>query len=133
VDEACQLFSPAAYDADYPKTVRTITEYEARPAGARADKFLHSNFWRTIELIVAVALGMAVYVAIDDQIALSFLHSHQLGHSASTDEQKVPEIVSKVPPRSGITDIPLPTAYGVYVLSNGKLTALDLLPCNEPA
>ena len=42
--------------------------------------------------------------------------------------QKPPEIVSKVPPRSGITDIPLPTAYGVYALSNGKLTALELLP-----
>jgi hypothetical protein len=76
-------------------------------------------------------LGVAVYVAIDGQTALSFLRSHQLGRSASTDEPKTPEIVSKVLPRSGITDIPLPTAYGVY-LSNGKLTALELLPLKVP-
>jgi hypothetical protein len=126
------FLSPTAYDADYPKTITNVTEYDARPAGSRVDKFLHSNFWRTIELIVAVVLGVAVYVAIDGQTALSFLHPHQLGRSASTDEPKAPEIVSKVPPRSGITDIPLPTAYGVYALSNGKLTALELLPLKVP-
>jgi hypothetical protein len=124
------FFSPTAYDFEYPKTV--TTEYDGRPAGARVDKFLNSHFWRTIQLIVAVVLGVAVYVAIDGQTALSFLRSHQLGRSASTNEPKAPEIVPKIPPRSGITDIPLPTAYGVYALSNGKLTALELLPLKVP-
>jgi hypothetical protein len=36
--------------------------------------------------------------------------------------------VGKELPRSEMSDIPLPTAYGVYVLSNGNLTALGLLP-----
>src|SRR5579862_5524611 len=132
------FLSPTAYDIDYPKTITTVTEHDGRSAGARIDKFLGSNLWRTIELIVAVVLGVAVYVAIDGQTALSFLHSHQLGHAAGTTEQsaslsnKPPERVSKAPPRSGISDIPLPTAYGVYVLSNGKLTTLDLLPIKVP-
>ena len=133
-----RFLSPTAYDIDYPKTIGTITEYDGRPAGARVDKFLHSNFWWTIELIVAVVLGVAAYVAIDGRTALSYLHSNQLGRSTSATEQsaslsnKPPETVAKAPPRSGVFDIPLPTAYGVYVLSNGKLTALDLLPIKVP-
>jgi hypothetical protein len=133
-----RFLSPTAYDIDYPKTITTVTEQDGRSVGGRVDKFLGSNLWRTIELIVAVVLGVAVYVAIDGQTALSFLHSRQLGRAASTTEQsasltnKPPETVSKAPPRSGISDIPLPTAYGVYVLSNGKLTALDLLPIKVP-
>jgi hypothetical protein len=132
------FLSPTAYDIDYPKTIRTITEYDGRAAGARANKFLHSSFWRTLELIVAVVLGVAVYVAIDGQTAFSLLRSHQSGRSSGTPEQsaalsnKPPETVAKAPPRSGITDIPLPTSYGVYVLSNGNLTALDLLPIKVP-
>ncbi len=132
------FLSPTAYDVDYPKTIATVTEYDAHPTGARADKFLHSNFWRTIELTVAVVLGVAIYTAIDGQTAIGFLHSHQFGHSPSTSEQnaaltnKAPETLTKAPPRSGISNIPLPTAYGVYVLSNGKLTALDLLPLKVP-
>ena len=133
-----RFLSPTAYDIDYPKTITTVTEHDGRSVGGRVDKFLGSNLWRTIELIVAVVLGVAVYVAIAGQSALSLLHSHQLGRAASTTEQsasltnKPPETVSKAPPRSGISDIPLPTAYGVYVLSNGKLTALDLLPIKVP-
>jgi len=133
-----RFLSPTAYDIDYPKTITTVTEHDGRSIGGRVDKFLGSNFWRTIELIVAVVLGVAVYVAIDGQSAFRLLHSRQLGRAASTTEQsasltnKPPETVSKAPPRSGISDIPLPTAYGVYVLSNGKLTALDLLPIKIP-
>jgi hypothetical protein len=133
-----RFLSPTAYDIDYPKTITPVTEHDGRSVGGRVDKFLGSNIWRTIELIVAVVLGVAVYVAIDGQTALSFLHSHQLGRSASTTEQSAsltnrpPETVSKAPSRSGVPDTPLPTAYGVYVLSNGKLTALDLLPIKVP-
>ena len=67
------FYSPTSYDIEYPKTVTIITEDDGRPTRARVDKFLHSNFWRTIELIVAVVLGVAIYVAIDGQTALSFL------------------------------------------------------------
>jgi hypothetical protein len=132
------FLSPNSYDIDYPKTITSITEHEQRSPGSRVDKFLHSNFWRTIELFVAVVLGVAVFVAIDGRTAFSFLHSNQLGRSTGATEQsaslsnKPPETVPKIPPRSGISDVPLPTAYGVYVLSNGKLNALDLLPIKVP-
>ena len=131
-------FLSPAYDIDYPKTITTVTEHHERSAGGRVEKFLGSNFWRTIELIVAVVVGVTVYVAIDGQTAFRFLHSRQLDRSAGTTEQnttlanKPPETVSKALPRSGISDIPLPTSYGVYVLSNGKLTALDLLSIKVP-
>ena len=133
-----RFLSPTAYDIDYPKTITTVTEHDGRSVGGRVEKFLGSNFWRTIELIVAVVLGVAAYVAIDGQTAFSLLRSHQSGRSTGTPEQsaspsnKPPETLAKASPRSGISDIPLPTAYGVYVLSNGKLTALDLLPIKVP-
>jgi len=132
------FLSPTTYDIDYPETRATVTEYDGRAAGARVNKFLHSNFWRAIELVVAVVLGVAIYTAIDGQNAFSFLHPRQSGRSTGTSEQnptlvsKVPEAVTRAPVRSGISDIPLPTAYGVYVLSDGKLTALDLLPIKVP-
>jgi hypothetical protein len=139
------FLSPTAYDIDYPKGMVNVTEYDGRSAGARVDKLLHSNFWRTIELIVAVVLGLAIYTAIDGQTAFSFLSSHQFGRSANTSSSntttsdqnaaltnKGPETATRAPPRSGVSNIPLPTAYGVYVLSNGQLTALDLLPIKVP-
>jgi len=132
------FLSPTKYDIEYPKTIKTVTEYDGRAARTRFDKFLHSHFWRTIELTVAVILGVAVYVVIDGQTAFTFLRSHQLGSSTGSTEQsaslsnKPPETAAKPPSRSGISDIPLPTAYGVYVLSNGKLTTLDLLPIKVP-
>jgi hypothetical protein len=133
-----RFLSPTAYDIDYPKTITTITDYDGRPVGTRAYKILHSSIWRTIELVAAVVLGVAVYVAIDGQTALSFLHSHKPGRSAGNSDQsaslsnKPPETMAKASPRSGISDIPLPTSYGVYILSNGNLTALDLLPIKVP-
>lgn len=132
------FLSPTPYDIEYPKTIKTVTEYDGRTTGTRVDKFLHSNFWRTIELIIAVVSGVAIYVAIDGRTALSFLPSQQVDRSTSATEQsaslpnKPPETLAKAPPRSGVSDIPLPTAYGVYVLSNGTLTALDLLPIKVP-
>ena len=131
------FLSPTAYDIDYPKTIRTIND-DGRPAVAYADKFLHSNFWRTIELVVAVTLGVAIFVGIDGRTSFGFLHANKSVPSTGAVEQtaslpnKPPETVPKPPSRSGISDIPLPTAYGVYALSNGNLTALDLLPIKVP-
>jgi hypothetical protein len=133
------FLSPTTYDID-PEARAPVTEYDGRAAGTHVNKFLHSNFWRAIELVVAVVLGLAIYSALDGQNAFSFLHSRQSGRSTGTSEpsaaltniNKAPEVVTRPPPRSGISDIPLPTAYGVYVLSDGKLTALDLLPIKVP-
>ena len=43
-----------------------------------------------------------------------------------------PALAAKATPRSGVSDIPLPSSYGVYALSDGKLTALDLFPLKIP-
>ena len=46
--------------------------------------------------------------------------------------RRAAEIVLEVPLDLHISDIPLPIAYGVYALSDGKLTALELLPLKVP-
>jgi hypothetical protein len=140
-----RFFASTAYDIDYPRTSVTITEHDGRSAGARVNKHLQSNFWWTTELIIAVVLGLAIYLMIDGKIGFSFLNSHQFGGStntrasdAVTNEQDASPTNkglgtgSRAPLRSGISDIPLPTAYGVYALSNGQLTALELLPIKVP-
>jgi hypothetical protein len=39
---------------------------------------------------------------------------------------------TKVASRPGIPNIPMPSAYGIYAVSNGQLTELDLLPVKVP-
>jgi hypothetical protein len=53
----------------------------------------------------------------------------------STDASETlqsPALAAKATPRSTVSDIPLPSSYGVYGLSDGKLTALDLFPIKIP-
>jgi hypothetical protein len=53
------------------------------------------------------------------------------GKNASRDGKDL-TAGSKADSQATLPDIPIPTAYGVYAVSNGKLTELDLLPIKIP-
>jgi len=116
----------------------TVTEQDRPPASVRFRKYLLSNISWTVQLTAAVILGLAIYSAVDNESVLRFLHAHRIGRAAdvnSTDASRSaqsPALAAKATPRSGGSDIPLPSSYGVYALSDGKLTALDLFPLKIP-
>ncbi len=133
---------PATYEYDRQPPVVNVTDYTAK---TRVERHLRSSFWRTAELIVAVTLGVAIYSAFDRQTALNIYNSVRYGRSASTTTASLPQsalrnsqekdelrIETTAPSRPGVSGIPLPAAYGVYALSDGKLTSLDLLPIKPP-
>lgn len=116
-----------------PQTVSTVEHFVAAPNGRS-----RSAFWRNVQLIVAVLLGAVIYAAADGQSALSLLKSHRLGepvkiaagNGANADGDAGRKNASSV--RSASPGIPTPSAYGVYALSDGKLTELESLSMRVP-
>ncbi len=131
----------AGYNYNRQPRIVNVTDYAAKTC---VERHLRSHFWRTIELIVAVTIGVAIYSALDRQTALNFYNSVRYGRSASTATASLPQSApnaspdrdiarSETPPsRPGVSGIPLPASYGVYALSDGKLTPLDQLPIKPP-
>ena len=131
------FLSSRTYDV-HPQPIVTVTEQDSSFANVRLKKYLQSNISWTLQLTAAVILGLAIYSAVDNESVLRFLHAHRIGRVAdlnSTDASRSaqsPALAAKATPRSGVSDIPLPSSYGVYALSDGKLTALDLFPLKIP-
>ena len=131
------FLSSRTYDV-HPQPIVTVTEQDSSFANVRLKKYLQSNISWTLQLTAAVILGLAIYSAVDNELVLRFLHAHRIGRVAdvnSTDASRSaqsPALAAKATPRSGVSDIPLPSSYGVYALSDGKLTALDLFPLKIP-
>jgi hypothetical protein len=125
------------YDV-HPQPIVTVTEQDSSSANARLKKYLRSNISWTLQLTAAVILGLAIYSAADNESVLRFLHAHRIGRVAEVNSAdasrttQTPALAAKATPRSGVSDIPLPSSYGVYGLSDGKLTALDLFPLKIP-
>ncbi len=70
-----------------------------------------------LALAGAAVLGAAVYIAVERRV----YEMHQ--PSVQTDQNPLRKGISNGPP-----DMPIPSAYGVYALTNGKLTELEPLP-----
>lgn len=122
-----------SYEAERTFSLSTVSD---RHPIARLNEKLHSNFWWIIQLVVAVVLGVAIFAAID---------GHRFGGpgkttaaNVSSGEQTVsPDgngltAPAKVASRTGMPNIPMPSAYGIYAVSNGQLAELDLLPIKVP-
>ena len=131
------FLSSRTYDV-HPQPIVTVTEQDSSFANVRLKKYLQSNISWTLQLTAAVILGLAIYSAVDNESVLRFLHAHRIGRVADVNSTDVsrsaqsPALAAKATPRSGVSDIPLPSSYGVYALSDGKLTALDLFPLKIP-
>jgi hypothetical protein len=138
------LFPSPKYETEKTYSLSTIYERDDRHPIARLNEKLQSNFWWTIQLIVAVVLGVAIFAAIDGRSALPLLGLHRpsaptngTAANVNNGEQAVSPDGKNLPPakvasRPGMPNIPMPSAYGIYAVSNGQLTELDLLPIKVP-
>jgi hypothetical protein len=144
-----EILSPlphsATFEREHSYSLSTNSERDDRRTIAFLDEKLQSNFWWSIQLIVAVVLGVAIFAAIDGRSALPLLGLHRHGGPANVtaanvgngEQTAAPDgknlaAPNKIASRSGMTNIPMPSAYGIYAVSNGQLTELDLLPIKVP-
>lgn len=125
------------------------------PAASNAflGKHLRSRFWRNIQVLLAVAIGVAIYVTTDtrsvlNRIGLDFLSKPPSADATDEDEKqrdlaqaekggapKIADVLrtpSAVPSRWHPTDIPIPSEYGAYAAINGQLVELEPLSIKVP-
>jgi hypothetical protein len=125
----------------WPESVVAERQDRSRDSGRRSG----FSFWWNIQLLAAIIIGLVIYAALDGRFALALLGLHRLDGLPSTSaasagkpdaNSSADDKASAARPRTvsfpGIPDIPLPSAYGVYAVSNGKLTELDVLPIKVP-
>ena len=94
----------------------------------------------TMQLVIAAALGAAIYTAISSRAPFRHDDARKEAVAANSVLTEPSSVLSKtnVAPlsessfRPGVPSIPLPGAYGVYAISDGRLTDLDLLPVRVP-
>ncbi len=133
------LFRSEGHTSSLPNLPETNNPF----ANALLRKHSRSWFWRSIQLIAAVALGGAIYAAAVATSDFDLLELHRVNKStkiSTTDEVGKEanvalgklEAKSIVALRPAAPDMPIPTEYGVYAVANGRLTGLDLLPIRAP-
>ena len=138
-------FGITSYNLEPTYSLSTVSDQDSRHTIARLNEQLQSKFWWTIQLVVAVVLGVAIFAAIDGRSALPLFGLHRTGGStnitaangnngeqtASPDGKNM-AAPAKVASRPGILNIPIPSAYGIYAVTNGKLAEIDVLPIKVP-
>ncbi len=91
-----------------------------------------AKLWFRVQLALATAAGVAVYVAVARQPEL--FGGRQIVHESvqliKTTREPAPAPIPK--PQSPIPGVPLPTNYGVFTVADGKLMQLELLPIRVP-
>jgi hypothetical protein len=123
------------------------------PSDAFLSKHLRSRSWRNVQILLAVAIGVAIYVATDarsvlNRVGLDFLSkppsAAALGEiekqrePAQAEKETTPKIadVMRTPPaapsRWHTSDIPIPSEYGAYAAINGQLVELEQLSIKVP-
>jgi len=116
-----------------------------RFANAYLGNHLRSRFWWNVQLILAAAIGVAIYATIDADSVLSRLRLHtwiKPAQVSAVDEVEKAQHVSLAKNELGTTpaaplqrrdsDVPIPTDYGVYAVSDGSLVELEQLPIRVP-
>ena len=138
----------------YSKSSLPITSDDSDPlANAFLGKHLRSTFWRNTQLIAAAAIGIAIYATNDPKSVLSWFGVHwldaltQISSTNNVEKQQNVAVSEKAstprsnresaprsnePRRASATEIPIPTEYGAYVVTNGQLIELEQLPIKVP-
>jgi hypothetical protein len=107
-------------------TISVINVTDRQP-----DKKLNSGFWWTLQLVVAVILGVAIYAAIDGRLPFASFRGTRapVNATAITADQGGAKTIANRPSGPGF---PVPSVYGVYAISNKQLTMLEALPLKVP-
>jgi hypothetical protein len=99
----------------------------------------------SIRFAAALVFGVAIYAASNVQFTLGLFGLQRLDRATNTDNTSAGRLATNVsldgklsavgpvaPSRPGIPSFPVPSAYGVFALTNGQLTELDALPIKVP-
>jgi hypothetical protein len=120
----------------------------SRSGNSFLGRHLRSRFWRNTQLLLAIAVGFAVYAAADPQLIIKRLGSSS-GVMPTEKNQKagVEQAKAALPAEKAIGSksdifgsmanpraptIPIPAEYGVYGFGDGKLIELEQLPIKVP-
>ncbi len=103
------------------------------PVFGRGSKHNQVDVWWGVQLAIATLIGIVIYVA-------TFVGSEYAASRFSAPEQSAAPAPSAVPspPAKPLGEtaqalgFPLPSVYGVYAVSEGKLVELDPLPLKVP-
>ncbi len=145
-DHAIQDRSLLLRSPKYTETALTaISDGNDRLANAFLGKQLRSTFWRNTQLVLAAAMGIAIFATADVPSAVNRLASYWQNQppsakaTAEIERQQKPGAGGEaVSPRSAetnrrrATDLPVPTEYGAFAIVNGKLNELEPLPIKVP-
>lgn len=146
LERALEQIDPNVYDAP------TVVETRVDPIPTF--KPVHAAFWSTARLVLAVILGVALFVAMENRGGLRspFLRqgrgdlagappivdgrAGQTAMHAANGSPPAPLAVRALESNSSVglqaANMPVPNAYGVYAVSHGKLTDLQTLPIRVP-
>jgi hypothetical protein len=105
----------------------------------RGQKSLWTFSW-IIQLVVAVVLGVAIYGVLDSRFPLGLWGFDKSVSKSEANATHQGASVGGTSATASSADashlaspgIPIPSAYGVYAVSNKQLTELDLLPIKVP-
>jgi hypothetical protein len=106
VDSSVEIISPAGHGPQPPQSEDAFLPARPSPKASFA-------IWSVLPLVGAAILGVATYVAVERGVREQFLQSDQNIPDKSTSPQSVA--------------LPLPVAYGVYAVADGRLTELEPL------
>lgn len=123
-----------------------LAETGGRLAARQPDNQIRATFWWNLQVVVATLLGVAIYAVGETRGDVFSLINGRGSAEASISRlaaddhagQKVAALLAApasapiVRPPATIGGAPLPTAYGVYAIDQGKLTDLATLPIKVP-
>jgi hypothetical protein len=126
--------------------IPSVAAEEARVVRVQPANPVRAAFWSTVQLVVAVVLGVALFSVLQDQGNLRGLMSY-LGNSGGGKPLAEEHASVKQPDTTGgnaaplpvrlnlgpkIGDVAMPSSYGVYAVSHGKLIDLQMLSIRVP-
>ena len=114
---------PAAAERLPKPQVEIVYPEQPGPEAERARRRVWLWFitWPMIQLVGPILFCVALYLAFTG-------HLGPLGSAPKSQEANSAEQATRVQP----SGLPLPTAFGVYAMSNGMLNELDTLPIKVP-
>jgi hypothetical protein len=108
-------------------------------AVARIGKRARANLWWKVQLCLAVLLGVVVFAAIGGRSTLRLLGSSRPEVSTNKSTAKaenrdvnIPSGKNREAPKALRPSIPLPSEYGAFALSEGRLTEISQLAMRVP-
>lgn len=135
-NDRTEVLSPIFY-SDYPGS---WTQPKAHAVPLAAGPQSPTRVWWRLQLVLAVIAGIAIYLWGELPGELRTLAGYMPFHLAVSygvgpnEQEAGAAAVSNPGPdvRASQNGVPLPTSYGVYAFSGGKLIDLGLLPIRVP-